>query len=134
MTHALIVGVCQGIAVMPGVSRSGTTIAVAMLLGMPGLSFAFGILALVLFAALLAGGRWITTAGFSPFWGAFTFPLAAFSSLMMMLAGAGYGEFFRIVGGLALVAATFFIPWIALKVGQMWLKGALAAKTNAAVA
>ncbi|MCB1338863.1 MAG: tellurium resistance protein [Maritimibacter sp.] len=107
---------------------------VAMLLGMPGLSFAFGILALVLFAALLAGGRWITTAGFSPFWGAFTFPLAAFSSLMMMLAGAGYGEFFRIVGGLALVAATFFIPWIALKVGQMWLKGALAAKTNAAVA
>ena len=36
MTHALIVGVCQGIAVMPGVSRSGTTIAVAMMLGLSG--------------------------------------------------------------------------------------------------
>ncbi|MCB1348461.1 MAG: tellurium resistance protein [Maritimibacter sp.] len=107
---------------------------VAMLLGYPGLGLTFGIAAIVLLAALLAGGRWITTAGFSPFWGAFTFPLAAFSSLMMILAGAGYGGIFRILGGLALVAATFFIPWIAVKVGQMWLKGGLAVKTNAAVA
>jgi len=34
--HALIVGIAQGVAVMPGVSRSGSTIAVAMLLGMSG--------------------------------------------------------------------------------------------------
>ncbi|MBO6937985.1 MAG: undecaprenyl-diphosphate phosphatase [Deltaproteobacteria bacterium] len=33
---ALIVGIAQGIAVLPGISRSGTTIAVAMLLGMRG--------------------------------------------------------------------------------------------------
>ena len=33
---ALVVGVAQGIAVLPGISRSGTTIAVAMLLGMRG--------------------------------------------------------------------------------------------------
>ena len=33
---AFVVGVSQGIAVLPGVSRSGTTIAVAMLLGMSG--------------------------------------------------------------------------------------------------
>jgi len=33
---ALVVGVSQGIAVLPGISRSGTTIAVAMLLGMRG--------------------------------------------------------------------------------------------------
>ncbi len=33
---ALIVGVAQGVAVWPGLSRSGTTIAVAMLLGMSG--------------------------------------------------------------------------------------------------
>lgn len=33
---ALLVGIAQGIAVMPGVSRSGSTIAVAMLLGMSG--------------------------------------------------------------------------------------------------
>ena len=34
--RALIVGVVQGIAVVPGVSRSGSTIAVAMLLGLSG--------------------------------------------------------------------------------------------------
>jgi len=33
---AVLVGVAQGVAVMPGVSRSGSTIAVAMLLGMSG--------------------------------------------------------------------------------------------------
>ncbi len=107
---------------------------VALLLGMGSLGLVFGILAIGLLVALLAGGRWITQAGFSPFWGAFTFPIAAFSSLMMILAGAGYGDVFRILGGVALIAATFFIPWVAVKVGQMWLKGGLAVKTNAAVA
>jgi tellurite resistance protein len=107
---------------------------VAMLLGLPTLGLVFGILAIGLLAALLVGGRWITQAGFTPFWGAFTFPLAAFASLMMILAGAGYGGVFRVLGGVALIAATFFIPWVAVKVGQMWLKGGLAVKTNAAVA
>lgn len=111
---------------------------VALLLGMPGLGVGFGVLAVLLLAVLLAAGRWITAAGFSPFWGAFTFPLAAFASLMMLLAGAGMGPVggraAGLLGAVVLVAATFLIPWIAVKVGQMWLKGALAAKTNAAVA
>jgi undecaprenyl-diphosphatase len=39
---ALIVGLAQGIAVLPGISRSGSTIAVAMLLGMhPSAAFRF---------------------------------------------------------------------------------------------
>jgi undecaprenyl-diphosphatase len=33
-THALVFGVAQGIAIIPGISRSGTTIAVALLLGL----------------------------------------------------------------------------------------------------
>ena len=36
LSKALIVGVAQGLAVMPGLSRSGTTIAVAMMLGLTG--------------------------------------------------------------------------------------------------
>lgn len=36
MSRAFLVGVAQGIAVLPGVSRSGTTIAVGMLLGLSG--------------------------------------------------------------------------------------------------
>ena len=33
-THALVFGIAQGIAIIPGISRSGTTIAVALLLGL----------------------------------------------------------------------------------------------------
>lgn len=34
--QALVVGLAQGVAVLPGISRSGTTIAVAMMMGMQG--------------------------------------------------------------------------------------------------
>ncbi len=107
---------------------------VAVLMGMPQLGLAFGVLAIAILAGLLIKARWLTTAGFSPLWGAFTFPLAAFSTLMQMLALAGYGDVFRILGGLALVGATLMIPPIAWKIMQMWMKGMLAAKTNAAQA
>lgn len=107
---------------------------VAMLLGQTVLGLVFGVLSIAIFAVLVARARWLTEAGFSPLWGAFTFPLAAFSSLMMILGAAGQGEVFRVIGGVALVGATLFIPWIAVKVGQMWVKGVLAAKTNAAEA
>ena len=43
--QALVIGVAQGIAVLPGLSRSGSTIAVAMLLGLTGdASFRFSFL------------------------------------------------------------------------------------------
>jgi undecaprenyl-diphosphatase len=42
---ALIIGVAQGVAVLPGISRSGSTIAMAMLLGMqPAAAFRFSFL------------------------------------------------------------------------------------------
>lgn len=107
---------------------------VALLLGHGALGVAIGIWALALVAALVARARWLLAAGFSPLWGAITFPLAAFASLMMVLGAAGYGGGFRLIGAVALVAATGFIPYVVVKVGQMWLKGALGPKTNAAVA
>jgi tellurite resistance protein len=79
--------------------------------------------------ALIAGLRWITAAGFSPLWGAFTFPLAAAATALLLqggvLAWVGIGLL-----GVALVA----IPWIAWKVLSHWPGGTLAAKTNAAEA
>jgi tellurite resistance protein len=107
---------------------------VALLLGYGPLGFGLALWALVLVAALVLRARWLTAAGFSPLWGAFTFPLAAFASVMMVLGAAGYGGGFRLLGALALVAATGFIPFVVVKVGQMWLKGALGPKTNASVA
>lgn len=105
---------------------------VALLIGQAEIALGFGLFAGLLLALLVLRARWVTAAGFSPLWGAFTFPLAAFAGLYQLLGAAGQGEAFRIIGGLALVAATLMIPAIAWKVVQMWGKGTLAAKTNAA--
>jgi tellurite resistance protein len=86
----------------------------------------------VILVALLAAGRWVTEAGFSPLWSAFTFPLAAFTSALFVLAPAA--EPLRLAGLVALAAATVFIPIIAYRVLQAWAKGGLAARTNAAQA
>ncbi len=80
---------------------------------------------------LLARARWLTATGFSPLWGAFTFPLAAFAVHMLMLA-ASYGGVFRLIGGAALIGGTLLIPAIAWRVLKMWGSGMLAIKTNAA--
>lgn len=107
---------------------------VAFLLGLPGFGLGFASLAVILLAWLVMRARWIVAAGFSPLWGAFAFPLAAFANLMMIVGEAGHGEAFRNLGGAMLVAASLFLPWVAWRVMRMWMKGELAAKTNAAVA
>lgn len=102
---------------------------VALGLGLEILAQIFALIAAATLAALLVAARWLTAAGFSPLWGAFTFPLAATASLWLALGGIWSAP-----GGVALAAATLFLPWIAARVLQLWAKGVLAAKTNAAVA
>lgn len=102
---------------------------VALALGQSGLAAALALVAAVLLAALAVSARWLTAAGFTPFWGAFTFPLAATASLWLSLGGV-----WQLPGGLALVAATLIVPPIAFKVLQLWAKGQLGPKTGAAVA
>lgn len=100
---------------------------VALGLGMPGIALAMGIAAAVLLAALVIAVRWLLIAGFTPFWGALTFPLAATVNLWL---GLGW----QMAGGTLLVAATLVIIPIAFQVMKMWASGQLAIKTNAAVA
>ena len=102
---------------------------VALALGQGGLAGALALVAAGLLAALLLSARWLTAAGFTPFWGAFTFPLAATATLWLSLGGV-----WRVPGGLARVAATLIVPPIAFKVLQLWAKGQLGQKTGAAVA
>jgi tellurite resistance protein len=83
--------------------------------------------AAALAAVLVAAGRWVTAAGFSALWGAFTFPAGA-------LAGALLAQGWTVAGGLVLIAATLAVPWIAARVMRMWAQGTLAPRTNAAVA
>ena len=104
----------------------------AHLLGLEVTAVIFAVFANVVLAVLLWRARYLTKAGFSPLWGAFTFPLAAYSGLMLALWEVS--EVFLVLGGLSLITATLIIPAIAAKVLQLWAKGVLAAKTNAAVA
>lgn len=95
----------------------------SVLLGYPGVALVTGIFACGLLAALVLSGRWLTEAGFSPFWGAFTFPLAAFANALMALG-------WLIPGLLALVAASAMVAFVAARVWQMWARGTLAIRTN----
>ncbi len=104
---------------------------VAYLLGYTQLGFALGLFAIVVLAWLVLRVRWVTAGGFSALWGAFTFPLAAFSTLMQIMGSAGEGEVFRILGGLALVAASLIVPYVTYRIMTLWAKGMLAVKTNA---
>ncbi|MDR5654579.1 tellurium resistance protein [Ruixingdingia sedimenti] len=102
---------------------------VAGLTGMAGLAQVLALVTLAILLALLAAARWITAAGFSPLWGAFTFPLAATATALLATGGP-----FLWPGVAVLAAATLAIPPILFKVLQAWARGALAAKTNAATA
>jgi len=89
----------------------------------------FAAIGFVILLALLLNVRWLTVAGFSALWGAFTFPLAAYASLLMMMGGV-----FLWPATLLLAAAIGIVPAIAVKVIQGWTRGVLAQKTNAATA
>lgn len=102
---------------------------VASLLGQPVLAQAFAGFGAVILLALIIFARWITVAGFSAMWGAFTFPLAAYASALIVTGGV-----FAVPGLGVLVAATLAIPPIAWNVLKLWPGGRLAAKTNAAEA
>lgn len=106
----------------------------AHLAGNPALGNGLALWAALLFVVLVARIRWLTAAGFSGFWSAFTFPLAAFAGVLFLSSESLPSEALRTVAGLVLVAATLIIPPIAYKVMQLWAKGALAQKTNAATA
>lgn len=108
---------------------------VALALGMPMVAIGFAVLGGAILLAMIATARWITESGFSALWGAFTFPLAAYASLLLALGSAAGQNSVWVWAGIAvLTAAIGIVPAIALKVLQAWTKGTLATKTNAATA
>ncbi|MFT6652132.1 MAG: tellurite resistance protein [Celeribacter sp.] len=103
---------------------------VSVLLGYYAIGFAFGWIGLTGLVVCIAGARYLTQSGFSPLWGAFTFPMAAFANLMFMVALIMPIPF-RYVGGVELALATLAVCYIAYRVMQMWMKGSLSKLTNA---
>lgn len=103
---------------------------VSALIGWPQLAAGFGVLALAILVVLVASARWLLAAGFSPLWGALTFPLAACASAVLYAFGASTAGL--ALGGALLVAGSALTVAVAIRVMQAWARGALAAKTNAA--
>jgi tellurite resistance protein len=102
---------------------------VAALQGWQNVAQGFAVLGGLILLALVVNMRWLTKAGFTALWGAFTFPLAAYASLLLLLGG-----FWLYPATVLLIAALGIVPAIALKVIQAWTRGTLAEKTNAATA
>jgi len=100
---------------------------VAAALGQTGLALGFAALGALILIALVASARWLTVSGFTPFWGAFTFPIAAYVSALYALG-------LDTTATLVLIACLAIVPYVAWRVMQSWAVGALAAKTNAAEA
>ncbi len=101
---------------------------------MPLVAKAAAYVAALILLALLVKLPWIMEAGFTPLWGAFTFPMTASAVFFLSLAAQTGSLLPKIIGVALLVGATFFVPWVAMKVIQMWMKGTLATKTNASKA
>ncbi|MFN4100195.1 MAG: tellurium resistance protein [Pararhodobacter sp.] len=103
---------------------------VAVLLGYPLMGAGFALLAMALVALLMVRVRWLLTSGFSPLWGALTFPLAAAASAAILALGVP-GLW---IGAALLALASGLTPYVAFRVLKAWAKGELAARTNAASA
>lgn len=104
----------------------GTT---AALLAKPELAVMLAGLGLVYAVVLAAYGRWLIEAGISAMWGAFTFPVAALASALMVTGGTWLWP------GVVLTAVALGgIPAILWWVLKRWPGGKLAAVTNAAEA
>ena len=104
VTGALLIGVAQGLAVMPGLSRSGSTIAAALWLGIrPERAFELSMLMSLpaIFGAVLLEGRHATAAGVPP---------AAVGAAVAFVVGLGaLGLLRRIV---VRDRIAWFAPWV----------------------
>lgn len=104
-------------------------VVVAQGVGQPLLALTFAGVGSVILTSLLIFARWITASGFSPLWGAFTFPISAAASAALTL-----GETWQWAGMILLAASLGVVPLIAWQVLKLWPGNRLAQKTNAAEA
>ncbi len=102
---------------------------VAGLLGFTMLSTVFLVVGVLLALVLALSLRWLTGAGVTPMWGAFTFPLAALATALIRGGGLWLWP-----GVAVLVLALGVVPVILWWVMTRWPGGRLAAATNAAEA
>lgn len=99
-------------------------------LGHAALADAFALASALIAVFLATRLRWLTAGGFTPLWGAFTFPAAAFAGAMLLLATTRGGLWVGVAWG-ALAIASVVVPAIWALTIRAWAKGRLAAATGA---
>ena len=101
----------------------------ALALGWPVLSTLLAAVSVLMAVGLMIALPWVVKAGFTPAWGAFTFPLISLAVALLHQGGLA-GD-----AGLVVTAAAAVInPWIAFRVLKLWPGNRLAQKTGAAEA
>lgn len=91
------------------------------------------------FLALFAGLclfpflRWFFAGGWTPAWGAFTFPLSAFATVMLTGVQSDFGPMVEIISALSLGLASLVVPYVVWKTYRFWMIGKLAQATGASV-
>jgi len=95
--------------------------------------FWFWLVSLVAGLATVPFWKWLIKDGWSPAWGSFTFPLASFSTTMLMGIEADYGVVATTAAVIGLILATTVIPYVVWKTYRFWFTGNLAQATGAAV-
>ncbi|MBE9476725.1 MAG: hypothetical protein IME92_06225 [Proteobacteria bacterium] len=93
----------------------------------------FWTIALVCGLCMVPFLRWFSAGGWTPAWGAFTFPLSAFAGVMLTGVQSGFGPVAEIGSVLALGLATLVVPYVVWKTYLYWIVGKLAQATGAAV-
>lgn len=85
------------------------------------------------FFLLVALLPWMTKGGWTPMWGALTFPFAAFANMQVLAVAKGYGFVAEVGVILGLAVATPIIFYIIYRSSMAWVTGALSEKSGAAV-
>jgi tellurite resistance protein len=90
-------------------------------------------MALVFSILMLLTVRWLATGGWNPGWGAFTFPLSALASVLLLGVEMGFGMTATIASLSVLSVASLVVPYVVWKTFRFWAIGKLAEATGAAV-
>jgi tellurite resistance protein len=103
-------------------------------LGMDWAFYLFYIAGWVVALALLSVSRWLTKGGWTPIWGAFTFPIATFTNVQVLANAKGVGDISTLGIYLGLAIGTPMILYIVYKAVLAWVTGDMAKKSGAATA
>ncbi len=104
------------------------------LLGNSTLFLFFYVLAWIIGLALVAFGRWIMKDGWTPVWGALTFPAATFTNLQIVAVKHDFGALALAGVWIGLAIGTPLILYIVYKALMAFIQGDLAKKSGAALA